>query len=47
MGMPNAPLPMPPFRYNESFLIYVLDHAYSCKFGTFLLNCDLERCVGP
>lgn len=29
---PNA------FQFNETFLITILDHLYSCRFGTFLYN---------
>uniref|UniRef100_A0A8C6GPX2 Myotubularin n=1 Tax=Mus spicilegus TaxID=10103 RepID=A0A8C6GPX2_MUSSI len=31
------------FEFNEGFLITVLDHLYSCRFGTFLFNCDSAR----
>ncbi|CAK8683624.1 phosphatidylinositol-3,5-bisphosphate 3-phosphatase MTMR2-like [Clavelina lepadiformis] len=31
------------FEFNEFFLILILDHLYSCMFGTFLCNCDRER----
>jgi len=31
------------FQFNESFLILILDHLYSCLFGTFLYNSDKER----
>jgi len=34
---PNA------FEFNESFLLLVLDHLYSCLFGTFLCNSEKER----
>lgn len=34
---PNA------FEFNEHFLITVLDHLYSCRFGTFLCNTEAER----
>ncbi|XP_039287776.1 myotubularin-related protein 2 [Nilaparvata lugens] len=34
---PNA------FQFNEHFLITILDHLYSCRFGTFLYNSDRER----
>ncbi|XP_060526601.1 myotubularin-related protein 2 [Cylas formicarius] len=34
---PNA------FEFNEHFLISVLDHLYSCRFGTFLFNSERER----
>jgi myotubularin-related protein 1/2 len=31
------------FEFNEYFLTFVLDHLYSCLFGTFLSNCERER----
>uniref|UniRef100_A0A8B9K4R1 Myotubularin n=1 Tax=Astyanax mexicanus TaxID=7994 RepID=A0A8B9K4R1_ASTMX len=31
------------FEFNEHFLITVLDHLYSCRFGTFLYNCESVR----
>ena len=31
------------FEFNEHFLIIVLDHMYSCLFGTFLFNKESER----
>lgn len=34
---PNA------FEFNERFLITILDHLYSCLFGTFLCNSELQR----
>lgn len=34
---PNA------FEFNELFLITILDHLYSCLFGTFLGNSELQR----
>lgn len=34
---PNA------FEFNEHFLITILDHLYSCRFGTFLYNSERER----
>ncbi|KRT78277.1 hypothetical protein AMK59_6806 [Oryctes borbonicus] len=34
---PNA------FEFNEYFLITILDHLYSCRFGTFLFNTERER----
>ncbi|KAL5011392.1 hypothetical protein ScPMuIL_009943 [Solemya velum] len=34
---PNA------FEFNEHFLITILDHLYSCLFGTFLYNSDQQR----
>ncbi|XP_076446766.1 phosphatidylinositol-3,5-bisphosphate 3-phosphatase MTMR2-like [Babylonia areolata] len=33
---PNA------FEFNEHFLIIILDHLYSCLFGTFLHNCQMQ-----
>jgi len=30
------------FEFNEHFLITVLDHLYSCRFGTFLCNNESE-----
>ena len=31
------------FEFNENLLCVVLDHLYSCLFGTFLCNNDKER----
>ncbi|XP_039345371.1 myotubularin isoform X5 [Mauremys reevesii] len=31
------------FEFNEQFLITILDHLYSCRFGTFLYNCESVR----
>ncbi|XP_069068507.1 myotubularin [Pleurodeles waltl] len=31
------------FEFNELFLITILDHLYSCRFGTFLYNCEAVR----
>eukprot|EP01119_Soliformovum_irregulare_P018406 TRINITY_DN5632_c0_g1_i1.p1 TRINITY_DN5632_c0_g1~~TRINITY_DN5632_c0_g1_i1.p1 ORF type:complete len:988 (-),score=239.78 TRINITY_DN5632_c0_g1_i1:39-2960(-) len=31
------------FQFNEHFLITILDHLYSCRFGTFLYSCEKER----
>ncbi|XP_007891243.1 myotubularin isoform X2 [Callorhinchus milii] len=31
------------FQFNEHFLITILDHLYSCRFGTFLYNCEQQR----
>lgn len=30
-------------EFNEHFLITILDHLYSCRFGTFLCNSERER----
>ncbi|XP_075040349.1 myotubularin [Mixophyes fleayi] len=31
------------FEFNEHFLITILDHLYSCRFGSFLFNCESLR----
>eukprot|EP00009_Paramoeba_aestuarina_P013457 CAMPEP_0201543842 /NCGR_PEP_ID=MMETSP0161_2-20130828/72833_1 /ASSEMBLY_ACC=CAM_ASM_000251 /TAXON_ID=180227 /ORGANISM="Neoparamoeba aestuarina, Strain SoJaBio B1-5/56/2" /LENGTH=434 /DNA_ID=CAMNT_0047951689 /DNA_START=414 /DNA_END=1718 /DNA_ORIENTATION=+ len=31
------------FEFNETFLIKVIDSSYSCLYGTFLFNCEIER----
>jgi len=31
------------FEFHETFLIALLDQAYSCRFGTFLGNCPRDR----
>jgi hypothetical protein len=31
------------FAFNEHFLVTILDHIYSCLFGTFLGNCEKQR----
>nr|CAB3264056.1 myotubularin-related protein 2-like [Phallusia mammillata] len=31
------------FEFNEQFLILILDHLYSCLYGTFLYNSERER----
>ncbi|CAG0899028.1 unnamed protein product [Cyprideis torosa] len=31
------------FEFNSDFLIVILDHMYSCLFGTFLYNNEMER----
>lgn len=31
------------FQFNERLLITVVDHLYSCRFGTFLCNTERER----
>lgn len=31
------------FEFNELFLMTVLDHLYSCLFGTFLCDCEQQR----
>lgn len=31
------------FEFNERFLTLLLEHVYSCQFGTFIGNCEKER----
>ncbi|KTF82048.1 hypothetical protein cypCar_00012217 [Cyprinus carpio] len=31
------------FEFNERLLVVILDHLYSCRFGTFLYNCESAR----
>eukprot|EP00742_Colponemidia_sp_Colp-10_P006387 GILJ01006845.1.p1 GENE.GILJ01006845.1~~GILJ01006845.1.p1 ORF type:complete len:991 (-),score=153.71 GILJ01006845.1:214-3186(-) len=31
------------FEFTDKLLLAILDHLYSCRFGTFLFNCDQER----
>jgi myotubularin-related protein 1/2 len=31
------------FEYNEKYLIHLMDHVYSCQYGTFLMNNERER----
>ena len=31
------------FQFNEAFLLVILEHLYSCRFGTFLFNSERER----
>lgn len=31
------------FQFNEQFLLVIMEHLYSCRFGTFLFNTDRER----
>ncbi|RVE60244.1 hypothetical protein OJAV_G00179020 [Oryzias javanicus] len=33
------------FEFNEHLLLTILDHLYSCRFGTFLYNCESARDV--
>ncbi|KAG7280418.1 hypothetical protein CRUP_028158 [Coryphaenoides rupestris] len=35
------------FEFNELFLVTVLDHLYSCLFGTFLCNSEQEKAAKP
>lgn len=34
------------FEFNEIYLITILDHLYSCRFGTFLCNNERDRVLG-
>ena len=31
------------FEFNESFLVFLVDHTFSCRFGNFLTSCEKER----
>jgi len=31
------------FEYNEHFLITIIDECYSCRYGTFLFDCEKDR----
>lgn len=31
------------FEFNERFLFEIVEHAYSCIYGTFIGNCDKDR----
>jgi len=31
------------FEYNETFLLFLCHHLYTCKFGTFLFNNERDR----
>ena len=31
------------FEFNEALLIAIVDNVYSCRFGTFMFNCEAER----
>ncbi|GAB5584968.1 myotubularin-related protein 1 isoform X3 [Prionailurus iriomotensis] len=42
LGCPKNEFPSA-FEFNELFLITILDHLYSCLFGTFLCNCEQQR----
>ena len=30
-------------EFNESLLLFIMDHTYSCRFGSFLVNCAQEK----
>ena len=31
------------FEFDESFLAHILDHVYTCQYGTFLMDSECER----
>jgi len=31
------------FEFNENALLFILEHLYSCHYGTFLFDCERER----
>merc|ERR1712048_211245 len=31
------------FEFNSEFLMFLADEVYSCRFGTFLFNCEQDR----
>jgi len=33
------------FEFNSQFLVQIAHHLYSCRFGTFLFDCELQRDV--
>jgi len=37
LQFPNA------FEFNELFLVEILEHLYSCQYGTFLYNSEQQR----
>jgi hypothetical protein len=34
------------FEFSPRYVLTIADHIYSCRFGTFLMNCDADR-VSP
>jgi len=34
------------FEFNEEFLIFLVDHTFSCRFGNFLYSCEKARRSG-
>ena len=34
------------FEFNEEFLIFLVDHTFSCRFGNFLYPCEKSRRSG-
>jgi hypothetical protein len=31
------------FEFNEEMLLAIMDNLHSCRFGTFMFNCESER----
>lgn len=31
------------FQFNEKYLVTILEHTYSCQYGTFIGNCEKQR----
>jgi hypothetical protein len=31
------------FEFGPRYILTIADHIYSCRFGTFLMNCDADR----
>lgn len=31
------------FEFNSRYLLVLSDHVYSCRFGTFIFNCEYEK----
>ena len=31
------------FQFNEKYLVTILEHTYSCQYGTFVGNCEKQR----
>ena len=31
------------FEFNEAMLFAIMDNVHSCRFGTFMFNCESER----
>lgn len=33
------------FEFTDKFLVALADHVHSCKYGTFLMDCEKQRCA--
>jgi len=31
------------FEFNAEMILFIAEHVYSCKYGTFFFNCHQER----